>query len=1588
MEAQSKSLNDILASLESLIGSNGVVGTSGFSAMQIANNLFKKAAPEEVNKFSSSELREIVANTSEALSQYSQPRSRPYTITTKQMKDYSCLVLVIQDAPFIVSSSLLQARSLNLDIVALFHPIISIGSENISLSQMIVHKISDAKLADLAQAIERAMTELILVTSDHQAMCQEIRQASALLKSGLSTGLATNQAMADNQETLDLLDWLVDNNFLFLGVERIAAVPSAQKKLGIFKSIGDRLAHLNAECSVDINQLRESKKQILITKLSTTGFIHRKTRPTHIAVPLDSSGKEFLSIVGVLSSRALLHEAKSIPFIRQKLAAVLAAEEAVHNSYAYKFIVDTMDRMHKDDLLRLSQDDIRRIVARSFGFYSKDSVRAVISRDTVGRGITVLAIVPRDSYRSQARDLIQRHLESAFNLPLGSSEYHVDLSFEPMARLYVQIAVPSDFKLCLTEEYLSDECTRITSSWGDRWGSAIVEELEAQSNIESSPLRLINAEERLSLLDYKNIFPESYKAATEINQGVVDALVLRTLSESNPVEVIIELAPRESIAEAAQLASSSDIYNLSIYLYDHTLSTSSAIPIIEHCGLDVITTDSYNFTPLNRSLHRYAVTPQNPAAANFSKLFTTGLGKIVLGIAEEDAMNKLLASGELDTRAVQLLRSYSCYLYQANKFATRSSIFDALATNPGIAIKIWKLFCYKFDPALNIALAERNERCDILRDEIKEDLRKVSEIAKDRIIRAIISIIDCTVRTNFFQGSPAISFKMHAKKLDLLPQPRPLFEIYSRSPNFEGIHLRGSNVARGGIRWSERPDDFRNEVYGLMKTQMVKNVLIVPSGAKGGFVVRHLPKDPQEVPRAVANCYREFIDSCLALADNRKDGDIVQPKNLVIYDEVDPYFVVAADKGTATFSDLANRLACEQYDFWLGDAFASGGSNGYDHKKYGITAKGAWECVIRHFKDIGIKFETEPFSVVGIGDMSGDVFGNGLIISDKAKLLAAFNHKHIFIDPNPDPARSYAERVRLFNLPRSQWSDYSSELISKGGGIFSRYDKELRLSTEARSALGISDDLPTTLSGEEVIAHILRAPVDLLWNGGIGTYVKAQSESHADVLDSGNDGVRINANELRAKVIGEGGNLGFTQKARIEYSLLGGRANTDAIDNSGGVDLSDHEVNLKILLKGLVGAGKITIEERNQLLLEMAPDVVEDVLSHNRSHAVALTLSAERSRKNISYMQPLLRTLNRVEIIRRQQDNLPDDEELSRRASRGLGMTRPELALCFAAVKMWIKSNLRGSELLTEPVLTSRLMAYFPRVIQKNYATEIKAHPLAQDIIATQITGSIVDTVGLTFLQRTSSSYSVDLVTSVKCCAAAEELLGLVTLREQLKLIDTAANCEAFLEARKLVGRCLRSTASWLVGSHPKDTLSTIVGLYERDFNQALHTYNEFCDASEIAAIKASRELYSGLGLPEDVVNRLAIYPVFVQHLDILWCAREAGCALADVGHVYGAVAQILRVKEIKAVADQVEATNKWEHQLLITALEDINRQVTLLSTNLIKRGFKTKPQIEQILASDEQYPALEASLEDFLQGPKAAAPLAILARGIRLFTV
>lgn len=1584
MEAQSKSLNDILASLESLIGSNGTVGTSGFSGMQIANNLFKKAAPEEVNKFSAAELREIVANTSEALSQYSQPRSKPYTIITKQMKDYSCLILVIQDAPFIVSSSLIQARSLNLDILALFHPIISIGSENISLSQMIVHKISDAKLAELAQAIERAITELILVTSDHQAMCQEIRQASALLRSGL----AIDQSNTENQETLDLLGWLVDNNFLFLGVERIAAVPSAQKKLGIFKSVGDRLNQLNAECSVDIGQLRESKKQILITKLSTTGFIHRKTRPTHIAVPLDSSGKEFLSIVGVLSSRALLHEAKSIPFIRKKLSAVLAAEEAVPNSYAYKFIVDTMDRMHKDDLLRLSEADIRRIVSRSFGFYSKDSVRAVISRDTVGRGITVLAIVPRDSYRSQARDLIQRHLESAFNLPTGSSEYHVDLSFEPMARLYVQVAVPADFKLCLTEGYLSQEFTRITSSWGDRWSSAIMEELETQSRTESSPLRLINAEERLALLDYKNILPENYKAATDIKQGVVDALVLRTLSESNPVEVTIEKSCSDQLVTMAKETGSIESYSLNIYLYDHTLSTSSAIPIIEHCGLEVITSASYNFSSLNRSLHRYLVKPRNPAYANFSKLFTTGLGQIVLGVAEDDAMNALLATGELDTRSVQLLRSYACYLYQANKFATRSSIFYALASNPAIALKLWRLFCYKFDHSLKISLTEREERSEALKDEIREDLRNVSEIAKDRILRAIISIIDCTVRTNFFQGSPAISFKMHAKKLDLLPQPRPLFEIYSRSPNFEGIHLRGSNVARGGIRWSERPDDFRNEVYGLMKTQMVKNVLIVPSGAKGGFVVRHLPKDPQEVPRTVANCYREFIDSCLALADNRKDGDIVQPKNLVIYDEVDPYFVVAADKGTATFSDLANRLACEQYDFWLGDAFASGGSNGYDHKKYGITAKGAWECVIRHFKDIGIKFETEPFSVVGIGDMSGDVFGNGLIISDKAKLLAAFNHKHIFIDPNPDPDKSYAERVRLFNLPRSQWSDYSAELISKGGGVFSRYDKELQLSPEARIALGIAEDVPAILSGEEVIAHILRAPVDLLWNGGIGTYVKAQTESHADVLDSGNDGVRINANELRAKVIGEGGNLGFTQKARIEYSLLGGRANTDAIDNSGGVDLSDHEVNLKILLKALVSSGRMTVEERNQLLLEMAPDVVEDVLSHNRSHAVALTLSAERSRKNISYMQPLLRTLNRLEIIRRQQDNLPDDEELSRRASRGLGMTRPELALCFAAVKMWIKSNLRGSALLTDPVLTSRLIAYFPPVMQQRYAAEIKAHPLAQDIIATQITGSIVDTVGLTFLQRTSSSYSVDLVTAIKCCAAAEELLGLVRIRERLKLIDTAENCSVFIESKKILGRCLRLTASWLVGAHSRDTLSRMVELYRQDFNQALNSFTEFCDEPEIAGINASRQQYLVLGLDEDVVNRLAIFPVFVQHLDMLWSAREARCPLGDVGHVYGAVSQILRVKEIKAVSEQIEATNKWEHQLLVAALEDITRQVTLLTTNLIKRGLKTKPEIEQVLTGDDQYPALEASLEDFLQGPKAAAPLAILARGIRLFSV
>jgi glutamate dehydrogenase len=1079
--------------------------------------------------------------------------------------------------------------------------------------------------------------------------------------------------------------------------------------------------------------------------------------------------------------------------------------------------------------------------------------------------------------------------------------------------------------------------------------------------------------------DIRGIFPQDYQAATDIAEAAVDINTIAALSKSAPLAIILFA---NSQAHKPPV--------LSIFSLGTTISISQATPVLENIGLEVLRAHSYTcaFRGQSSYLLKLAVRTYDGTALDperFNAAVSPGLIEILAGRAHSDPLNSLLRRAPLNVRHIALLRAYCALLWQVQKVATKRTMWEALAAAPDVAFKLFTIFNTMFNPASGQSLSDRQALCATQSSSLLESLRKVPDITHDRVLRALFALVQNTVRTNFYTGLDTFAFKITPEKIEFMPYPRPLFEIFVFSPRIEGTHLRSARVARGGIRWSERIDDYRSEVLGLMKTQKVKNVIIVPSGAKGGFVNKQPPTDPGQIPAAVEQCYREYISALLSLADNETPSGIAHPIGCVIHDGPDPYFVVAADKGTATFSDIANGIAQNNFSFWLGDAFASGGSQGYDHKKYGITARGGWTCVERHFRDLGIDYLNAPFTVVGIGDMSGDVFGNALLLSKQASLIAAFNHKHIFIDPNPDNMAAFQERKRLFETPRSQWSDYNTNLISAGGGVFNRFDKEILLSQEARRALSISDAISAAVDGETLIRLILQASVDLLWNGGIGTYVKAHSETHSDVNDGTNDRVRINADELRARVVGEGGNLGFTQRARIEFAHRGGRINTDAIDNSGGVDLSDHEVNLKLLLNPIVAKGKITLEERNQLLKEIADQVIESVLEHNRSQALMLTIAQQRSAFMMEQYRSFIREMNRLGYLDRTRDSLPDDEEIDDRISHKHGLSRPELAYCNAAMKMYAKDELCKSTLCGDPYLEPVLLHYFPEKVQQLFTEEIRCHSLRAEIVASELVNQLIPVVDIPFIFSLAHNSGESISTVIASIVAADQILGLSAMRKRLQEFDSPTSSAAFIELWRHCCNALRQASSWLINVHGSDvTVATLVDLYKRGVEEVVANGGT---GWEVEA------LIHPLPLTTQETARLQLYREVVPIFEVLWTAHEYHGGIPAVSSIFSNVVAATGVQFLFTLEATITPSNKWEHELIRAAYQEIRRSLSDLTGQLYKRSLQSPHEVTSALTASSGFTAMRATLQDILQRVNSkrsfeVAALPVLARQLRILSL
>src|ERR1700722_5021302 len=1260
---------------------------------------------------------------------------------------HTLVLTVSDDMPFLVDSIGMAFARANLAVHLIVHPVLQVhrdrrgrlldlganggGPARAESWQLYeIDRVTDPQeLEKLQRDLEATLGDVRVAVHDWRAMRERVRAVIDSLAKDPPALLP-----AEINEVAHLLEWMDEGHFVFLGyrhyrLERGRSedrlVPDRASGLGILSTA--RRAGQRAGATVLRGAVRAKAREpelLIITKANSTATVHRGELLDYVGVKTfdrrgNVSGEH--RFLGLWTSTAYHGSPRDIPVLRHKVDRVIEHFGLDPASHDGKAVLNVLETYPRDELFQAGVADLIRIVRGVVNLYERRTVRLLVRRDPYHRFYSCLVYVPRDRYNTEVRERIEKIALAGFG---GTAvESQAQISGSSHARVHVVVRTDPAQQQKPDYAQIERRIAEAALTWQDRVREILIDRLG-----EAKGLALAG--------HYNQAFPLAYE------EDVTPAEVLEDLSDLETLRQTPKALKLNLYRPAGQVLQR---VHLKIVKLGEPVPISDVLPMLENFGLRVISERPYELKwPEGGAawIQDFELEHRDRLIIDIERIesiFRDAFGATWSGAVENDGFNRLLLAAELNARQVVMLRAYCRYLLQTGVPFSQASMERALAGHASIARNLVKLFETRFDPAAQRQRGNDRKAVSIA-TQIRAELDAVTSLDDDRILRAYLTLLQATLRTNFYQlaadGQPKayVSFKLDPAKIPDLPLPRPKFEIFVYSPRVEGVHLRMGYVARGGIRWSDRREDFRTEVLGLMKAQNVKNTVIVPVGAKGGFVPKRLPTagTREEIQAEVVSCYQTFIRGLLDLTDNIVSGRIAPPQRVVRRDGDDAYLVVAADKGTATFSDTANAISLH-YGFWLGDAFASGGSAGYDHKKMAITARGAWECVKRHFREIGVDIQKTDFTVAGLGDMSGDVFGNGMLLSRHIRLQVAFDHRHIFIDPSPDPAVSFAERARLFDLPRSSWDDYDRKKISRGGGVFPRTAKSIALSPEERAMLGIEASAATPA---EIVKATLKMPVDLLWNGGIGTYVKSRLESNAEVGDRANDTVRINGMELKAKVVGEGGNLGFSQRGRVEYALAGGRLNTDFIDNSAGVNTSDVEVNIKILLNPLVQAGKLTRGDRNKLLVRMTNEVAALVLRNNYLQGQAISVLELHAGPRLAEYQHLIRSLERSGDLNRTLEFLPSDDELAERRKNGTSLTRPELAILLAYSKIWLNNHLLASNVPEDPYLSSELERYFPAPVRERFPKAIAQHRLRREIIATATTNSLVNRMGPTFVPR------------------------------------------------------------------------------------------------------------------------------------------------------------------------------------------------------------------------------------------------------------
>lgn len=1411
------------------------------------------------------------------------------------------------------------------------------GEARESLVYCEIGRVNDPdKLSRLEGELTSALQDVVRATDDFGPMIDAVNSVVAELA---ERSKALEDRSVEIAEIQAFLLWLRDGGFVFLGHRGYELVDGPDGDRCVVVEPGSGLGILRDEgrsrfaAPVPMSSLGEGVRDLvelgpmlIINKTNARSTVHRVARMDYIAIKKLNDEGETLGehrFVGLFTSRAYSEAAENIPILRVKLAQILEQAGATEGSHDFKEIATIFNSLPKAQLFLATAEQAGRDVRTILNAYHSDDVHVSFRRDEVRRGLAVMVIIPEDRFSAQVRVDIEKALLDVLDGERLS--YHLAMGGGGQARLHFYIAAPADRIEEADAQQMERMVAALIRTWSDRLGDGLAEAITADDAAELTTY-------------YSAAFSAEYQAATESDIAVEDVVELEAMKAEGR-DVSISFANRGGTAQVAGVMGATE---LKVYVRAQRLVLSDFMPILEDVGLRVIAANPYEVESDTESATIYVFAVQDH---DEQELDVEGRGDLLSetilaswgGDVVSDSLNALVLAAGLHWREVDVLRGYIGYAFQIGAVPSRVSIPSALIQHPGIGKELFELFATKFDSSTAGSKEDRLDACSDIRQAFFASLRSVSALADDRALRRLEALISVTLRTNFYRhggrepssrsgGVPYISFKFACRDMEFLKRTRLLYEVWVHSSRMEGVHLRGASVARGGIRWSDRPDDFRTEVLGLVKTQMVKNSVIVPAGSKGGFVTRVVPAEPEERLDEARRQYETLMRGLLDITDNLVEGRPHAPDKVISYDGPDPYLVVAADKGTATFSDVANAISGE-YGFWLDDAFASGGSNGYDHKAIGITARGAWECVRRHFYEMGKDIQSEPFTVVGIGDMSGDVFGNGMLLSEQIRLLAAFDHRHVFIDPNPDPASSFAERKRLFEMGRSSWEDYDQGLLSSGGMIVSRASKEVELSPEARKALGIPKDAPEVMDGESLIRAVIQAPAELLWNGGIGTYVKASSETDAETGDSANDAVRVDAPALRCNVVGEGGNLGLTQRARIEYALQGGRINTDALDNSGGVDMSDHEVNLKILLAPAVAAGVLSRDKRNELLEELTEAVAKLVLRNNRSQSLAISLDQRRAREADDDFRDLMFALEKTGELDRRSERLPTTDVLVERSERGQMLVRPELCVLLAYSKLSLMGNLLKSGLPDDPVTESYLLGYFPPAATLAAGSEnLESHRLRREIIASHLTNDLVDLMGATFVNRVMRDTGRDAAQVVRAWLVASRLADHRAVLSEMAAERASVNVRVTYRWLLGLARVLERTTRWVL--HNVDSDISPARVVDQNIEGLATLRDSFADvvSGEDRTLFEARvlEIQKG-GVGEGFSQRLITLRFLDQILEILEIGRETGSSTLDTARAYYHISEAFDLPWLRRSTFAAVGGDQWEQRAAQALAEDLS---------------------------------------------------------------